>query len=758
MGKTMIKVCLAHNPYLNDTRITIVDGERPKELSRHLFELVRDKRLQYWLEDFFPSLADHLNVKVFELSFKGIEQDYNDLVEELKKEKYADYKVNLKHIGKKDSDHNTKVNKLKKLFEKATQGPIKEFKEKELSERFLKALSPEFEMCVLANMSAGKSTFINSILGKDLLPSKNQACTATITTITDYDELKSFRGRAKTKDEVGEWRSLDAKGLRDWNKDEIKEIEIQGNIPMIKSENIRLVLVDTPGTNSAENLQHRDRTLWSIKNEQKSLIIYLLDSTSLATTDDQNLLQIVSKEMHRKGKQSVDRFLFVLNKVDSLDPEKESINELIQQAQEYLKENSLKNALIYPVSARATLLMRSKLNGESLTRAEDRHVENNKDIFNKDLFLHQHMPLTPSVRRIVDEKLSDAKSRGDEYEIAMINSGIPVVEAVIQEYLNKYALPMNIYDAKMTFDNILSRYRIKNEIDDRINNSRGELDKLNKNIKEAQKRVEKGEEAKKFRKDITEYKWVKSSKFVESMREKEREFNRMLNAMQYNFGRGEETRTRAVQMLIQANDSLRLTMSDIHGEMNRIIEEEVVGFIKSVELGYNKYVKDLLGGSLEYSFVFENLTNAASLSFDIWRYIVDAKSVRKEVVGEYFVPVKFKLFKPSTWFRKKKKVVQEAEVEYVNMGLLSKYFDEMRAWMQKAQDKAEKAAIKEIENNKKNFMSQMERVDQEMEELLKEYNEKTSSVNALEESLKKEEGRRKWLEGFQAELEEVLSI
>ncbi|MBO1929813.1 dynamin family protein [Providencia rettgeri] len=50
---------------------------------------------------------------------------------------------------------------------------------------FEDALNNEFDAYVVATMSSGKSTFINAILGQDLLPAANEATTATIAHIFD---------------------------------------------------------------------------------------------------------------------------------------------------------------------------------------------------------------------------------------------------------------------------------------------------------------------------------------------------------------------------------------------------------------------------------------------------------------------------------------------------------------------------------------------------------------------------------------------
>ena len=53
-----------------------------------------------------------------------------------------------------------------------------------------------FEVVVVATMSAGKSTVINALIGKELLHSANEATTATITRIHDKDDLPFFSGNA----------------------------------------------------------------------------------------------------------------------------------------------------------------------------------------------------------------------------------------------------------------------------------------------------------------------------------------------------------------------------------------------------------------------------------------------------------------------------------------------------------------------------------------------------------------------------------
>ena len=48
----------------------------------------------------------------------------------------------------------------------------------------------EKKIGVFATMSAGKSTLINALVGYNLCPSQNQACTAKVLKFTNNDELE----------------------------------------------------------------------------------------------------------------------------------------------------------------------------------------------------------------------------------------------------------------------------------------------------------------------------------------------------------------------------------------------------------------------------------------------------------------------------------------------------------------------------------------------------------------------------------------
>ena len=123
---------------------------------------------------------------------------------------------------------------------------------------------------------------------------------------------------------------------------------------------MRLVLTDTPGPNNSQDENHERVTMGFIQDSLRNpLILYVLNASQLSIDDDRNLLELVGQAMRKGGKQSKDRFIFVVNKMDVFDPEKgEDPKEILERVKKYLMSNGIQNPLVYPVSANLTRLIR----------------------------------------------------------------------------------------------------------------------------------------------------------------------------------------------------------------------------------------------------------------------------------------------------------------------------------------------------------------------------------------------------------------
>ena len=223
--------------------------------------------------------------------------------------------------------------------------------------------SHKLEYAVISTMSSGKSTFINALIGKDIMPSENQACTGKIF------KLETLFGNQKDtmcikKDGKIKRYFLEEEILKTLNLDSsIDEINIQ-----VKYSNIRnnISIYDTPGVNSYQNKGHKDITYNFLEKSKIKNFIYILNATQIGTYDDKFFLLDLEELKNRKD----IKILFILNKIDLIDEEKENKEEIIENVKNYLEKNNFQNYLIFPLSAYLVKLIRKALNGLNLTRVE----------------------------------------------------------------------------------------------------------------------------------------------------------------------------------------------------------------------------------------------------------------------------------------------------------------------------------------------------------------------------------------------------
>ena len=227
-----------------------------------------------------------------------------------------------------------------------------------------------YRIMVTATMSAGKSTFINALIGRYACLSQNMACTSKIHSILGkaYDDGVSYK--------------YDYEYLMDAGKEELlKNNEKNTTNKVIVSTYFsgelggkRVVINDSPGVNYSGDKSHEAITDNLIKSREYDLIIYIMNATQLATNDEDRHLEYVKK---MKGNTPI---LFVMNKVDSFSVEEENIKSILERQREYLKRKGFKNPIVCPVSARAGYLAKL-FDKEQLSKSEKRELYNYVDKF-----------------------------------------------------------------------------------------------------------------------------------------------------------------------------------------------------------------------------------------------------------------------------------------------------------------------------------------------------------------------------------------
>lgn len=270
-----------------------------------------------------------------------------------------------------------------------------------------------FDVLVLATMSAGKTSFINALIGQELLHTANEATTACVTRVEHRQGTRRFSGACYCYNdtELASQHSPSVALLQDWNANaEVKRISLAGTFKVLPRPAPGLVLHDTPGPNNSQDENHASLMLEAIRTVSFKALCYVLNASQLGTRDDRLLLEQLREELAAKPAQPI---YFILNKVDLLDSEKgESIQGYVHNAQRYLRDIGFEQPIIIPTMASAALYARKALSAETLTRAQRsklRQVLDDLDVNKRDLL---NATLAPDlVKRRVLTSLNNLERR-----------------------------------------------------------------------------------------------------------------------------------------------------------------------------------------------------------------------------------------------------------------------------------------------------------------------------------------------------------
>ncbi|EOJ8669154.1 TPA: dynamin family protein [Providencia stuartii] len=667
----MNHISITHNPFLVETEF-LINGHSPSESSN--ITAYGSKRLQLWVEQIFDDLQVLFNgSNDFFIEFTGVESDFNDIKEAANNAIQKGISVELKFNPVAPAEE--RLEKIKSLINRVSKESPKfadylENSDLKAKQDFEDALNNDFDAYVVATMSSGKSTFINAMLGQDLLPAANEATTATIAHIFD-DKSKGDAFYGERFDRNGNciehMDDVDLAIMKEWNADsETKTIRLTGNIRAIKeNNNVRLVLTDTPGPNNSQDPEHQRTTLGFIQDSKRNpLIIYVLNATQLGTNDDAQLLRLVADTMSKGGKQSKDRFLFVVNKMDMFDPERgENIEEALNRVKSYLEENGIHDPNLFPVSARMAYLLRKQ--GE-LTRAERNDKTNIADLLLEEpsMAFPQYMSVSTSVMSAMQEKAQHDEALQDQSMWrALFNSGLPGIEAVINEYINKYSFPMRLNRAHLAMTAAIERGMQEAELIKQLEIDEQALSRLQSEIQSLKARRDQGFNTQAYKEQLKQ-----------EGRELPMEVHNSLNELERNvyarIGELSDTFSGCVS-IHDAESKVDVATDNIKFLFNRCINEYEQAFERSQEIiknelyqEYQSYVAGLFPESKALELpVYQALKHSISaISLDIELKQNDIR--KKTVFSHYEKEYAPELFSPSTWFSRRE-VAKYRTKEYV---------------------------------------------------------------------------------------------
>ena len=489
----MRNVSISYNPYRLKTHIT-VDRKKLAKNSELRERSAEGNRLQEWVEDLPDMLLNEFNDNKFAVSFHGTKMDYEDLKEVLE-EAQEQQRCLFQLKWEKAQEASKKEKLIDEVFQKIQYGPFEELKSDKIKTAFQNAKSNDFEICVVATMSAGKSTLINAMLGKELMPSKAEACTAMITRIKDVDRLKdSFRAEIYRKGRISErYEKLDYSTMERLNEDDtVDEVRVYGNMPFVSSDDLSLVLVDTPGPNNARDDDHEKVQQNALGKSSKALVLYIM-TNEYGTDDDNTTLRRVANTMSVGGKQSKDRFLFVINKMDSRGRNDGSTEETLDQVREYLKAQGIDNPNLFPAAALPALNIR-RMEKEEV----DEDIEEETEYLirklnrNEQLHLEKYDSLPGSEKEDIEEQLEKTREEweekdGEKYgnpQEALIHTGIISIETAIRQYVEKYAKTARIKNIVDTFQHVIEELDYDEKIKRQLEEYKEEREKIEKEAEE----------------------------------------------------------------------------------------------------------------------------------------------------------------------------------------------------------------------------------------------------------------------------------
>jgi GTPase SAR1 family protein len=256
-------------------------------------------------------------------------------------------------------------------------------------ERIPKLDDERLTLVVLGEFNHGKSTFINALLGKPILPAGITPTTAVLSLLRHGPEpratiVRESGARAPLPvASLGDWVTVDGQNKRaaapggtTSESDPVAHLEIELPAPIL---NGGITIVDTPGVNDI-NEQRADITYGYVP--RADAVLFLLDAGQILAASERRFLE------ERILRSSRDRLVFVVTKADLLD-EPELI-EATAFARKHL-QGIVPEAPIFPVSAKRALQGKTE---------EGRLAP---------LIAHLHVTLGSERRRLVhDHALADA--------------------------------------------------------------------------------------------------------------------------------------------------------------------------------------------------------------------------------------------------------------------------------------------------------------------------------------------------------------
>lgn len=236
----------------------------------------------------------------------------------------------------------------------------------------------EYKIAVVANMSSGKSTFINALFGKEVLPTNSEAVTDSATYIYSNPNIEKKAeiffsdGRENIivtenlERELGLYAYKDEKIERD-EKSRKEDLSQYKNVERIdlyypfknlqtsSSEDFSITFIDTPGPNSTGDYgdEHKRKTRNVLRDANMAIFVFdygQLDAN--LKSDEQGLWTTIEKKIKGDKKEILNsnedfEIYFLINKIDMAIEDNLKLSQIIDSSSKEEYELNMKKSWFY---------------------------------------------------------------------------------------------------------------------------------------------------------------------------------------------------------------------------------------------------------------------------------------------------------------------------------------------------------------------------------------------------------------------------
>ena len=749
----MKKIQIKYNPYLIQTEI-LIDGKAPKPNSKLNFG---DLRIQEWSSRLPQILVDECSDRNYEIYFDGTPTDFDDLKSAI--ESSDKISSSLNHSARPSASEVEK--EVDTIFREIQAGPVNQLRDNSILEAFKKAKNQEFEINVVATMSSGKSTLINALIDKKLMPVANRATTATIVRIidTDQENFSAIAYDSKGR-KIKEDPNIIYRTMKDWNDDpSISAIDIYGKIPCVNSVGMRLVLVDTPGPNNSLDESHRQMTYKMLEDSDKSLVLFVMNGRQLNIDDQKNFMDYVYDCMQKGGKQSRERYIFAINQMDGFNPEdEEDPKDALDDAKKVLEDYKILSPNLFPVSSLAALEYRTQPKVQKVLPLFAPLVAEYPEMKFDSYYDYNNLPL--SIKKHIEGLLKGLTPT----EALEVHSGIVSIEEAIGLYIDKYARAQKVKDLVDAFNNRLNELNAVETLKESIRKNQDLKVKLDEKIANIQSIVESGKSAQTLsrlidRKNLSRSVTLEIDEYVDQTKTKiERLIFRHSNSTQVE----KDEALRQVKSVKKESDDL---LNQLDARIATILERGYKALMEDILDEYKGYLSELGIDAEADSFALRPLDFVAENLNDINSLISHNTEVKDEggyetrtVKESYPHKLKNSFWTPWHWFsdryetryrdRKVTEWVRNDKV-YVNMAnVVSEYLEPLQEQLIAAKAAASEHADSESNRIKKDVKAFLAKINKVLSDKLQELKSVTEESSQTQEEIEMQESNLKWMRGM----------